>query len=52
MGASTAVAATTGIRAWLASSGFSWVTPRRMRLVTGLLVAASLIGASVGLSGT
>jgi hypothetical protein len=52
MGATTAVAATAGIRAWLASRGFTWLTPYRMRLATAFLIGASLIGASVGLSGT
>jgi hypothetical protein len=52
MGASAAVAGATGVRAWLATRTFSWLTPRRMRLATGALIAAAVLGASVGLSGT
>jgi hypothetical protein len=52
VGATAAVAATTGMRAWLANKGFSWLTPRRMRLATISLIVVGLIGASVGLSGT
>ena len=52
MGATAAVAASTGMRAWLANRGFSWLTPRRMRLATISLIVVGLIGASVGLSGT
>jgi hypothetical protein len=51
LGASTAAAGVTGMRAWLAAMGFSWMTPRRLRLFTVSLIAAGLIGASVGISG-
>jgi hypothetical protein len=34
LGATTAAAGVTGIRAWLAAKGFSWLTPRSMRLAT------------------
>jgi hypothetical protein len=53
-GASSAVAAVggaTGLRAWLAARGFSWMTPGRMRLATISLIALALVGASVGVSG-
>ena len=52
MGASTAAAGVTGMRAWLVAKGFSWMTPRRTRVATITMIAAGLIGASVGLSGT
>ena len=52
MGATTAVASATGIRVWLASKAFTWLTPRRMRFATGLLAVAAVLGSSVGLSGT
>jgi hypothetical protein len=52
MGATTAAAGVTGMRAWLAAKGFRWMTPRRMRVVTVSLTVVGLIGASVGLSGT
>jgi hypothetical protein len=46
----TTVAGATGIRAWLACSGFSWLTPRRMRFATASLIGLALVGASVGFS--
>jgi hypothetical protein len=49
MGAATAAAGATGIRAWLATRGFTWVTPRRLRAITIVLVAAALVLASIGL---
>jgi hypothetical protein len=52
IGASAAVASATGIRAWLAHRGFSWLTPRRMRFATAFLLVAAVLGSSVGLSGT
>jgi hypothetical protein len=52
MGAATAAAGATGIRAWLQAKGFPWLTPPRMRLLTTALIAAGLIGASVGISAT
>jgi hypothetical protein len=52
MGAATAAAGATGMRAWLAARGFSWMTPARMRAVTIALIAIALVAASVGLSGT
>jgi hypothetical protein len=52
IGATTAAAGVTGTRAWLAAKGFAWMTPRRLRLATGSLIVAGVVGASVGLSGT
>jgi hypothetical protein len=52
MGATTAAAGITGMRAWLVSKEFSWMTPRRTRIATIAMVAVGLLGASVGLSGT
>jgi hypothetical protein len=49
--ATTAAAGATGIRAWLATRGWAWLTPRRLRgvtaglLVAGLVAAATLSGA-------
>ena len=54
MGATSAAAAVggaTGARAWLASKGFAWMTPGRMRVTTVALLAMGVIGASVGVSG-
>jgi hypothetical protein len=51
LAASTAAAGATGIRAWLAAKGFSWLTPRRLRAVTIGLIGVALIAASFGLTG-
>jgi hypothetical protein len=50
MGASAAAAGVTGMRAWFAAKGFSWMTPRRLRVLTGTLIAAGLVAASIGFS--
>ncbi len=48
--AATAAAGATGIRAWLATRGWAWLTPLRLRRATiGLLVVA--LGAAATLSG-
>jgi hypothetical protein len=52
MAASTAAAGATGVRAWLAAKRYAWMTPRRLRLVTILLVGLALIGSSVSLGAT
>jgi hypothetical protein len=55
MGATTAAAAVggaAGVRAWLATKRRSWMTPRRMRIATIALLAASLLASSLALSGT
>jgi hypothetical protein len=46
--AATAAAGATGMRAWLAARGFSWVTPRRLRWVTRGLLALALTFAAIG----
>jgi hypothetical protein len=51
-GAMTAVGAASGLRAWLASRGFGWLTPARLRFATASLIAAAVIVASVGFSGS
>jgi hypothetical protein len=52
MGAMTATASASGIRAWLAQRGWGWLTPRRMRYVTLGLIAAALVVSSVSLGGS
>ena len=52
IGATTAAAGVTGARSWVAAKGYAWMTPRRLRVITGVLIAAGVIAASVGLSGT
>jgi hypothetical protein len=51
MGAMTAGADVTGTRAWLATRGYSWITPRRMRIATISLIVAGLIASSIGFHG-
>jgi hypothetical protein len=46
--AATAAAGASGMRAWLAARGFSWVTPRRLRWITGSLLALALTFAAIG----
>ncbi len=51
-GAMTAGAGATGIRAWLATRGYAWLTPRRLKAATVALVAAGVVVASVALGGS
>ncbi len=48
----TAASAATGLRAWLQSHRFSWLTPRRMRAVTIAAMCAAGLVSSVGMSGS
>jgi hypothetical protein len=50
MGAATAAAGVSGMRAWLAAKRFRWMTPRRLQLATASLILIGVIGSSVGLS--
>jgi hypothetical protein len=52
MGAMTAGASATGIRSWLARRSFSWLTPRRLRMITAGLLLAALVASSVVLGGS
>jgi hypothetical protein len=52
MGAMTAGASATGIRSWLAQRSFSWLTPRRLRVITAGLLCAALVASSVLLGGS
>jgi hypothetical protein len=45
-GAMSAGAAATGMRAWLVARSPRWLTPRRRKVLTGVLIAAGLIAAS------
>jgi hypothetical protein len=54
MGATSAAAAVggaAGVRAWLATKRFAWMTPARMRVTTIVLLTTGVIGGSVGISG-
>ena len=46
-GAMTAGAAATGVRAWLAVHAGAWLTPGRKRALTGVLIAAGVLGSGV-----
>jgi hypothetical protein len=52
IGATTALTGAAGLRAVLAAKGAAWLTPRRLRAATILLLTAGVIGSSVGLSGS
>jgi hypothetical protein len=47
-----AAAGATGLRSWLQAHHRSWLTPRRMRVVTLVLFALALGVSSIGLSGS
>lgn len=47
--AATASAAATGARAWLATSSSAWITPRRLRRLTVVLIGAAIVASSIAL---
>lgn len=51
-GAMTATAGAAGIRAWLATRAFAWLTPRRLKAITIALAAGALLAATVLVSGS
>jgi hypothetical protein len=52
MGAMTATASATGIRAWLGQREWTWLTPKRLRFATVALIAAALVVSTVALGGS
>ena len=52
MGAMTAGTSATGARAWLATWAPSWLTPRRLRVVTNVLLTAAFVLSATVLSGS
>jgi hypothetical protein len=48
--AAAAVGGASGLRAWLAARGYSWVTPRRLRAMT-IALAVAAIATAATLSG-
>jgi hypothetical protein len=46
-GAMTAGVAVTGSRAWLVARAGAWLTPRRKRALTGVLVVGGVLAAGV-----
>lgn len=51
-GAMTATAGATGVRAWLATRAYAWLTPKRLKAITVALVAVALIASTVLVSGS
>ena len=51
-GAMTATAGAAGIRAWLATRAFGWLTPRRLKAITIALIAGALLASTVLVSGS
>lgn len=47
-----AVGAASGTRAFIASRHFGWLTPRRLRALTIVLLAAALLASATLVSGT
>jgi hypothetical protein len=52
MGAMTAGASASGLRAWLGRRSFTWLTPKRLRFVTVVLLLAALTASSLLLGGS
>jgi hypothetical protein len=52
MTAMTSTAAASGVRSWLHTRRYEWLTPERMRRVTIGLVAAALIASATLISGS
>jgi hypothetical protein len=50
--AMTSTAAATGIRSWLNTRRYYWLTPERMRTITIGLVAAALVASATLISGS
>jgi hypothetical protein len=47
----TGASAATGLRTWLQTRGYSWLTPRRVRALTVAAMCGATLYASVGFSG-
>jgi hypothetical protein len=47
----TAAAGATGLRTWLQTRGWSWLTPRRLKRATIAAFIVAAIVSSVGISG-
>jgi hypothetical protein len=45
--AAASVGAAGGLRAWVASRQPSWMTPRRLRILTAALLAAAVLAAGI-----
>jgi hypothetical protein len=47
-----AASAATGVRTWLQTHHFGWLTPRRMRALTIAVMSAAGIFSTIGFSGS
>jgi hypothetical protein len=52
IGAMSTGAAATGARSFIATQHFSWVTPRRMKVITATLLGSALFASSFIVSGS
>jgi hypothetical protein len=52
MGAMTATASASGIRAWLGNRGWTWITPKRLRFATLALIATALVVSALSFGGS
>lgn len=52
MGAATAATAATGMRSYLATRRWAWLTPARMRRATVLLLGSGLLASALLVSGS
>jgi hypothetical protein len=48
----TAMAGASGLRSWLQTRGWSWMTPDRLRRATIAVFAIATVVSTVGLSGS
>jgi hypothetical protein len=48
----TAASAATGLRTWLQTHNFGWLTPRRMRALTIAVMSGAAIFSTIGFSGS
>jgi hypothetical protein len=52
MGASAAVGSASGLRSWLATRRWAWLTPQRLHRITLGLVTTALVASATILSGS
>jgi hypothetical protein len=52
MGASAAVGSASGLRSWLATRNWAWLTPQRLHRITMGLVLTALVASATILSGS
>lgn len=52
MGAATAATAATGMRSYLATRAWSWLTPLRLRRISAALIGSGLFASALLISGS